>query len=112
IFGLDHRAHRDFQHQVLAPGSVTLLALAGRTVLGLVDAPATEVGQRCQALVRLDDHVTTPTAIASVRPTHGHELLPAIAHGTITTRSANNVNFSKIAHLISIIGSHPSSSWW
>lgn len=61
------------QHQILAFFAVALAALSRTAALGFIQALETEIIERKQTSVGLEQHAATVAAIAAVRAAAGHE---------------------------------------
>src|SRR5690606_10590472 len=89
----DHRAHRHPDLDVLAAAPEALLAHAVLAALGAEHPLVAEVHQRIEVLVGHQPDAAAVAAVASVRSSHGHELLPPEAHAAVAAVAGDDADF-------------------
>src|ERR1700757_1372335 len=93
---VDHRAHRNFEHDVLALAARLVRAFAVASALGLVLGIEAEMDQRVVALAGFHDDVAAAPAVAAGGAAARDELLAAKGHAAIAAVTGLYPNFGFI----------------
>ena len=88
----DHRADRHAQHDVLGSVSVLICAATVLAALRAVDACVAIVDQRVDVAVGDRPDAAAASAVATVGPASGHELLPPEARGAIAAVAGDDLD--------------------
>jgi hypothetical protein len=89
---VDHGPGRYAQHDVVAPFAVPVLVAAALSGRCMVLVAVTKIEQRRQALVDLENHAATVTAVAARGAALGHKFLAPEGHGAIASVATANTD--------------------
>lgn len=95
--------HGNTHNEVTAPSAMPVSALASLTIASTQNATPTHFPQRPQPGIRLQQHITAPTAIATVRTSAGDVTLPPKGDTAVSPVTTPRCDLNTINHISSLV---------